>query len=247
LIQNKDKNNYDKNSTHSNIQTSNTKLINQQQKTSASITINKDELSSVVFFMSKYFRAYSALGFMYNHKEKVFRLNAYHSRSMSILKNIEIPAGTGIIGNLALEKNTFLSGNLKNYDVNLSYYSTNDTLNSTLAVPILSSTNELLGPLVVDSMDKLAFRDNHKEILNRFSHLAAALINNVRMRIHEKRVADQFQLFYEASQQFSSTQRLNQVLDVLFQILQSNTYYTRIFALQYNLESNLCTITRIVT
>lgn len=210
------------------------------------ILIGGEELDSVVFFMSRNFRAYSALGFIFDAKKQVLKLNSFHSKSMSIIPEVQINPGEGIIGNIIIEKIPFLSGNVSNYSGGLKYYSQRERVNSILAVPILSSTDELLGALVIDSTDKLAFRDNHKEVLNRFSYLAAALINNVKMRLYEKRVADQFQIFYEAAQKFTTVQRSDQVLAILFQMIDSLTNYTRILAVDFNVESTSCTIRKVL-
>ncbi len=204
-------------------------------------------LSSVVFFMSRIFNAYSALGFIFDSQKKVFVLDSFHSKSMAIISKVEIRAGMGIVGNLAVEKVSFLSGNIMNYDSKLHYYSTNEMINSVLAVPILSFNNELLGALVVDSKDKLVFRDNQKDILNRFSQLAAALIANVRMRYFQERVARNSQIFYEAAQQFTTVQHVDQVLDILVNMVDSLTQYYRILAIDFHPESTSCSVRKVIS
>lgn len=205
-----------------------------------------DELSSVVFFMSRNFNAYSALGFIYDASRKLFYLNSCHSKSLSLIRNVEIPAGKGIVGNLAVEHVSFLSGSLANYDQRIHYYSKNELINSVLAVPILSYKNDLLGALVIDSKDKLAFRDHHKEVLLRFSQLAAALITNVRMRMYQERAAKNFQIFYEAAEQFAKIRHSEQVLDILFRMIELITPYTRIIAVDFYPDATNCGIRRIV-
>ncbi len=203
-------------------------------------------LSSVVFFMSRMFNAYSSLGFIFDSQKKTFILDSFHSKSMAIKAKQEIPSGQGIVGNLAIEKVSFLSGNIMNYNKKLHYYTPDEMINSVLAVPILSFSNELLGALVVDSKDKLAFRDSHKEILNRFSQLAAALITNVRMRHFQERVARNSRIFYEAAQQFTTVQHVDQVLEILFKMIESLTKYYRINAIDFYPETTCCAVRKIV-
>ncbi|MGB7566987.1 MAG: diguanylate cyclase [Chitinivibrionales bacterium] len=191
-------------------------------------------LSSIVYFMSRNFKAYSALGFIYEPDTKTFVLNAHHSKSLSIIRNIHIPEGKGVVGAMALDKQPFISGDLSFYNAEILYYGGNEMVNSVIAVPIISHTKELLGALVIDSQDKHAFREEHKDIMRRFSLLAAALITNVRMRMYQERAAKHFQIFYEASQQFITALHLNQVFDVLVSMVELLTPFTRIIAISYN-------------
>lgn len=206
----------------------------------------ESSLSSVVYFMSRNFKAYSSLGLIYDKADQSFVLNSYHSRSTALIEGVRIKAGHGVIGNLASDPSSFMSGDMTYYNQDLKYYSKNELIYSLLAVPIISDQNELLGALVVDSKDKLAFRDHHKEILKRFSSLAAALIINVRMRMYQERAAKQFQIFYEAAQHFSSAEHGEQVLEILFNMIASITSYSRIVAVDFPRGSGSGTISRIV-
>jgi GAF domain. len=172
-------------------------------------------LSSIVYFMSRNFKAYSALGFIYEPDTRTFVLNSHHSKSLSIIRDIHIPEGKGVVGAMALDKQPFISGDLSFYNAEILYYGGNEMVNSVIAVPIISHTKELLGALVIDSQDKHAFREEHKDTMRRFSLLAAALITNVRMRMYQERATKHFQIFYEASQQFITALHLAQVFDVL--------------------------------
>lgn len=223
-----------------------TYTIDSDIPSSTDTPLKGEELSSVVFFMSRNFRAYSALGFIFDKEKKVFALNSFHSKSKIVISKVEIPAGSGIIGNLANDRGSFLTGNAMNYETGINYYSNDEMINSILAVPIFSESKELLGALVVDSKDKLAFRDNHKDILNRFSKLAAALITNVRMRVYQENVAKNFQLFFEAAQQFAKVQHPDQVLAILFQLIDSITTYYRLVVIDFYPESTSCVIRRIL-
>jgi diguanylate cyclase (GGDEF)-like protein len=173
-------------------------------------------LYSIVYFMSRNFKAHSSLGFIFNPVTRSFDLNSFQSKSVYILKGISIPLGKGIIGKIGLEKRAFMSGNLPLYNSEILYYSSPLEINSLLAAPIISDTDELLGALVLDSIDKNAFKDQDMEILKRFSILAAALITNARMRAFQERTAHTFQIFYHASHRFTTSLDLNNVFEVLF-------------------------------
>jgi diguanylate cyclase (GGDEF)-like protein len=187
-----------------------------------------DLLSSVVYFMSRNFQAYSSLAFVYDPGNKSFVLNSFHSRSMVVAKNVALPLGKGVVGKIGTEKHSFMSGDLTLYSQELGYYTANEMINSVLAVPIISEQHELLGALVLDSKDKNTFSDMHKDTLKRFSALAAALITNHRMRFFQERTARQFQIFYQASQQFTTALKIEEVYEILMQIAGQFVHTTRL-------------------
>jgi diguanylate cyclase (GGDEF)-like protein len=205
-----------------------------------------DLLSSVVYFMSRNFKAYSALGFVFDPQKKVFILNSFHSKNYSIIAGLEIPLGKGIVGRVGMEKNSFMSGDLSLYPEKLLYYGASEAINSALVVPILSDARELLGALVVDSMDKNWFTEQNKDTMRRFSVLAAALITNVRMRLYQEKAAKSFQIFYEASQQFITALRTSQVFDVLFRMIGLLTPATRMITVTFNEQTRRGVVHKVV-
>jgi diguanylate cyclase (GGDEF)-like protein len=228
------------------ISQSKTQLISFEQDTGIyGYSDVEDLLDSVVYFMSKNFKAYSSLGFIYDSTKKVFTLNSFYSKNYSIRKGIEIPIGKGIIGKIAIDKKSFMSGDLSLYPAELYYCNADSGINSILAVPILSDSKELLGALVIDSTEKNSFTEQHKDIMRRFSLLAAALITNVRMRIYQEKAAKSFQIFYEASQQFITALHINQVFDVLFNMILLLTQTTRMMIITFNEKTKSGVIVKI--
>jgi diguanylate cyclase (GGDEF)-like protein len=201
-----------------------------------------DLLSSVVFFMSRNFRSYSSLGFIYDPGKQVFLLNSYQSKSLHITKNIAIPLGSGVVGRIGTEKRSFMTGDLRVYNSDLMYYNGDDHINSILAVPIISENGELLGTLVLDSLDKQAFRDQDKDTLKRFSSLAAALITTARMRATQERSARMFQTFYEASHQLTTALKVEDVFGVLFGVVPTVVPVERQLGIIFDEERGLGTV-----
>jgi diguanylate cyclase (GGDEF)-like protein len=196
-------------------------------------------LYSIVYFMSRNFKAHSSLGFIFNPATRSFELNSYQSKSVHIAKGVSIPMGKGIIGKIGIDKRAFMSGNLPLYNSEILYYSNPVGINSLLAVPIISDANELLGALVLDCIDKNAFKDQDKEILERFSILAAALITNARMRAFQERAAHTFQIFYKASHRFTTSLNLNDVFDVLFTTVPMITPSSRQIGIVFDENRNM--------
>lgn len=202
-------------------------------------------LSSVVYFMCRNFKSYSALGFIYDPTKRTFILNSFHSKSMNIIRNCVIPLGKGPVGQIGTERRAFMSGDYSFYSSDLGYYSSPEEIYSILAVPIISDESELLGALIIDSIDKNSFKEQDKEILKRFSSLAAALIINTRMRVLQERAAATFKIYYEASHQFTTALNLDEVFSVLFQVIPKITSCSRQIAIIYNEEEKSGVVMRI--
>ncbi|MBN1758808.1 MAG: diguanylate cyclase [Chitinispirillaceae bacterium] len=204
-----------------------------------------DLLASVVFFMSRNFRSFSSLGFIYDPMEEAFVLNSFQSKSISIIPEVRIPLGSGIIGRIGSEKKSFMTGDMKVYNARLEYYSTEEHINSLLAVPIISGQDELLGTLVLDSKDLQAFKDLDKETLKRFSSLAAALISTSRMRSIQERSARTFQTFYEASHRFTTTTKPEQIFEVLFGVIPTIAPCNRMIGIMFDQQRNVGQVTNV--
>ncbi|MBD3347471.1 MAG: diguanylate cyclase, partial [Chitinivibrionales bacterium] len=202
-------------------------------------------LSTVVYFMRRNFDAYSALGFIFDPERQVFVLNSFFSKSVSIKKDISIPVGKGIIGQIGVDKRSFNSGDLSLYGEKILYYSGQEMVNSICGTPILSSDKELLGALIIDNKNKRAFTDQHRDTLRRFSSLAAALITNARMRICQEKNARQFQIFYESSQKFTTAMAFNQVFDVLLETIKHLVDSSRIMAIVFNGQKRAGVVTKV--
>jgi len=201
-----------------------------------------DLLSSVVYFMSRNFRAYSSVGFIFDTMRREFILNSFQSKSLYIKKEASIPLGTGVIGKLGTEMRPFMTGDLRHYNAELSYYREEEQINSILAVPIVSD-KVLLGALVLDSRDTQAFKDQDKDIMRRFATLAAALIKTERMRFEQEKSARVSQLFYQASHQFTTALKADEVFNVLFSVIPGVVPCTRQISIEFDGDSNTGKVT----
>ena len=199
---------------------------------------SQDELSTIVYFMSQIFPSYSAVGFIYDGAQNGFVINSIKSKNLSIVPNKVIPAGQGLIGDLAVTGKSLISGDILNLNKQLEYYNENVSVKSILAVPIFSPSKVLLGALAVDSMDKNVFRENHKATMERFSYLAAALISNIRMRKAQAKTADQFKMLHSATVAFQQAKTPVEVMNKFIEIAQPLYRFSRIMTIEFHNSTN---------
>ncbi|MFP4164352.1 MAG: diguanylate cyclase [Chitinispirillaceae bacterium] len=204
-----------------------------------------EQLGSMVYFMSRNFKAFTSAAFIYDPEKHVLLLNCYHSKSFNLAKKVEIPYGEGVLGRVASENRLFMSGDLTLYVSELMYYSQRESINSILAVPVTSENNEMLGALVIDSRDKNAFREQDKELMRRFASIAAALITNIRMSNIREQAAKTFKIFYEASHRFTTALKFEDVYNVLFEMFPQIIACNRLISITYDEKKKVGRITRI--
>jgi len=208
-----------------------------------------EQLSHMLYFMSYNFKAYTAAAFIYDPQRRMLVLNCYHSKGVHIIEKAQIPFGSGIVGQVASENRLFMSGDLSFYNPDSSghtYYSPQETVNSVLAVPIIFGNNEFIGVLLIDSKDKNVFREQDKELMKRFSTIAAALIVNIRMSANLEHAAKTFRLFYEASHNFSVALKPEEIFNALFTVVpRITTSCVRLVLTVFDAERNCFVIQRV--
>ncbi len=205
-----------------------------------------DLLSQITFFMQRNFKAYSALGFIYDENSNSLKLNSFESKcKASIIKDLEITPKDGILGQIIQEGKSFISGDMTYYNQDLKYYADPQMILSFIAVPIISETNRLRGALVLDNRNKNAFRNTHKTLLKRFSAIAADLISNVERRIYQERAAKHFKLLSEAGQAFMKAETPGEVIETLFSTFTKIRPEDRIVSIVYDVYTKTGKISKI--
>lgn len=203
------------------------------------------ELDNLIFFIDKMYSPHSVLAFVYDKVNNRFILSSAKSKSGMISKKTIIPGGkgNGIVGELADDPKVFRSGDLTLYSRDLGYYSGNMAVSSVLVVPILSRDHGLLGALVMDSTEKMAYREEHRDRLSRFARLAAELVVNVVMRKKQAQNAARFAMFYKSALKFTEGHlKMNEVLDNLISYIREIDDINRVTAVAYHSESRHCRV-----
>ena len=176
-------------------------------------------MKSMLHFMRYNFnKAHAACAFTYDSSRRALILNSYDAKtSAPILEKAQIPFGAGVVGQVAADKQVFVSGDLSLYRGGSShtYYSQDPGVYSMIAVPILAGDKELLGVLVVDSTNRNEFTDSHREQMRRFSTIASALIENIRKSHSLDMAAKTSALLYDISHEFSNALKMEEVFKVL--------------------------------
>jgi len=177
------------------------------------------QLKAMLYFMRYNFReSLTASAFIYDPAKRVLYLDCYETKTgIQIKDDVKIPFGAGVIGQVVSGNRLFMSGDLSLYQGGeCNYYVQDAGVCSIIAVPIAAEgSSEVLGVLAVDSINKNAFTDRDKEVMKRFSIIAAALIKNIRMSLALDQTAKTFQVFYEASHNFSIALKMEEIFNVL--------------------------------
>ncbi len=177
-------------------------------------------LESIVFFMSKNFKANSALGLLSLDEGHTFVINAKFTKSNFMKDNVLVYPGSGMVGKAITESTGFMTGNLKAYGDKVEYYSKLEEVNSLLVSRIVDEeTRKVMGLLVVDSQALRAFEDSDKELINRFSVIASKLISNARMRKLLESTASQNEVVYQISKLLAAENYTRGVIGVLIENL----------------------------
>jgi diguanylate cyclase (GGDEF)-like protein len=176
-----------------------------------------EKLKAMLFFMRYNFKGLTACAYIYDPSKRMLALNCYDTKNdIQIKDDVKIPFGAGVIGQVVSENRLFMSGDLSLYQKEDTCYVKDEGVASIIAVPIAAEgSKEILGVLAVDSTNKNAFTEHDKELMRRFSIIAAALIINIRMSLTLEQSAKTFRMFYEASHNFSIALKMEEIFNVL--------------------------------
>jgi diguanylate cyclase (GGDEF)-like protein len=195
----------------------------------------KDILNTVVYFMSRNFKAYTSLGFLVSDLGDKLTLNAVVTKSRNLNYECEIEFGQGVIGSAVNKPGGFITGNLRSYTGDLEYYKEKENINSMMIMRVMDNQSKRIqGLLVVDSENMRAFTDEHKELMYRFTQIASAMITSAKLTYQMNKVAIQADLQYEIAKKLSESLKVEEVIDVLTQSLMRTFEHDRLVIIAYN-------------
>ncbi|MDB5106215.1 MAG: diguanylate cyclase [Fibrobacteres bacterium] len=207
----------------------------------------KDILNTVVYFMSRNFKAYTSLGFLVSELGDKLTLNAVVTKSRNLNYECVIEFGKGVIGSAVNKPAGFITGNLRSYTGDLEYYSQPENINSMMIMRVMDNQSKRIqGLLVVDSENMRAFTDEHKELMYRFTQIASAMITSAKLTYQMNKVAIQADLQYEIAKKLSESLKVEEVIDVLTQSLMRTFEHDRLIIVAYNSATAKGAVWRII-
>jgi diguanylate cyclase (GGDEF)-like protein len=207
----------------------------------------KDILNTVVYFMSRNFKAYTSLGFLVSELGDKLTLNAVVTKSRNLNYDCVIEFGQGVIGSAVNKPAGFITGNLRSYTGELEYYREQENINSMMIMRVMDNQSKRIqGLLVVDSENMRAFTDEHKELMYRFTQIASAMITSAKLTYQMNKVAIQADLQYEIAKKLSESLKVEEVIDVLTQSLMRTFEHDRLVIIAYNSATAKGAVWRII-
>ncbi len=207
----------------------------------------KERLDSVVFFMSRLFRAQTSIGFLLNESKDKLVLTSVVTKSENFDYDCSIGVGQGVVGEAATKPAGFFTGNLKSFGARADYYTTRENINSLMAMPIMDvGEKRLQGLLLVDSESVRAFSDEHKELMRRFTQIASDIISSAELSYHMSEAAKRSESLYEMSKTLSTGLKPEEVFDALIQSLTKAFRHDRLVICTCNPQNGRGVLWRVV-
>ena len=134
----------------------------------------------------------------------------------------------GYLGWVLKTKTQVLITSIKNVRKNLIYYTKDIPVRSLLATPLLmkaeqnvpESKQDIVGILIVDSMDQDVFGEKEKLIISLISDRIGEIIDRLQLSEKVKLSSQELNSFYDFTQKLNSTDSVDAVLDHLVDTLQ---------------------------
>jgi diguanylate cyclase (GGDEF)-like protein len=207
----------------------------------------KDILNTVVYFMSRNFKAYTSIGFLMSELGDKLVINSVVTKSRNLNYDCVVEFGKGIIGSAVNKPAGFITGNLKSYTGELEYYTQQENINSMMIMRVMDNQSKRIqGLLLVDSENVRAFNDEHKELMYRFTQIASAMITSAKLTYQMNRYAIQADTQYEISKKLSEALKPEEVIDTLTQSVMRTFEHDRVVICAYNPATARGSIWRVI-
>ena len=198
----------------------------------------KGRLDEVVYFMNRNFKAFTALGFIADNEGENFYINSIVTKSNYIDYDCVVKAGAGLVGSAVGKPNGFITGNVAGYMDGVEYYKGQETIGSIMVQRIMDNqTKKIQGLLVVDSNRNRAFTDEHKELMNRFAHIASAIATAAQINVLKNKQAAWADTQYDISKQLSEVLKVEEIIEVVINNLCKLFEHDRVVVCSYNSKS----------
>jgi diguanylate cyclase (GGDEF)-like protein len=174
----------------------------------------EDALSDLVELTYRSFHCETVCMFTYDPRKQVLTMGPHRTSRKSLIKRAEIEVGSGVVGWVAKERKSLLTGSFINPSETLGYYRDPEEVSSLVSVPIMLG-GELEGVIVIDSKELNAYHPEDRERLEGLARQASVLIGYARMGNRMERAAVHFSALQELAKDLSKRLKLSDVLNVI--------------------------------
>ncbi|TET45644.1 diguanylate cyclase [candidate division TA06 bacterium] len=174
----------------------------------------EDALSDLVELAYRSFKCETACMFTYDSKRGLLLMGPNRTSRKTITKRVEMAVGAGVVGWVAKERKSLLTGDFVNPPNTLGYYHDEEQVRSLVCVPIALGA-ELEGVFVVDSREPNAYQPDDRERLEGLARQASVLIGYARMGTRMEKAVVHFSALQELAKDLSKKLKLRDVLEVI--------------------------------
>lgn len=147
-----------------------------QYRNQAGLSQLEHNLNDLVCLIANLSESYSTVIFRFDSDRSNLSVAAFHTLSRDFLQGAQINLGAGLVGWTAENKVRISVCPFQHDSRTLLYYSTDQSLKSFIAIPIIGSNDVLLGVLCCDSKKSYAFTKLTEKILHDCARQSAILM-----------------------------------------------------------------------
>jgi len=204
------------------------------------ILSNLIQSHSIVFYMKMDDGLYAIADYISENEDSIDRGQRVSFRS-------------GYLGWVLKTKTPVLITSIKNVRQNLIYYTKDIPVRSLYAAPLLmkleknvsESKRDVVGILIMDSMDKNVFGEKEKLIVSLISDRIGEIIDRFQLSEQAKLSTQELNSFYDFTQKLNSTDSVAAVMDHILDTLSNSIESDFVGISEFNDEEGVSTLTRI--
>ena len=227
--------------------------IDDDKEDSDSIKALRADINKTLEILSNLIPSHSIVFYM-KMDDGLYAITDYISENQdSIDKGQRVSFRSGYLGWVLKTKTPVLITSIKNVRQNLIYYTKDIPVRSLYAAPLLmkleknvpESKRDVVGILIIDSMDKNVFGDKEKLIVSLISGRIGEIIDRFQLSEQAKLSTQELNSFYEFSQKLNSTDSVDAVMDHILDTLGNSIEADFVGISGFNDEESVSTLTRI--
>jgi len=211
------------------------------------------DINKAIEILSKLIQSHSILFYM-KMDDGLFVIADYVSNSEDYIdKGQRVSFRSGYLGWVLKTKTPVLITSIKNVRQNLIYYTKDIPVRSLYATPLLmkaekhipESKRDVVGILIIDSMDKNVFGEKEKLIVSLISDRIGEIIDRFQLSEQAKLSTQELNSFYEFTQKLNSTNSVDAVMDHIVDSLQKVLEADFVGISEFNEEDGVSVLKRI--